>query len=218
MKYYCEDCKKEVSGKNRRCRSCSKKGKRNSGFGGHKKDCLCPFCKAKRGEQKGVTSPNYKEGIYSDNKPKCIIKNCNNIVVHKNTMCQSHANQLKNFGSKSHFWRGGISVLSQLIRHLFGYDNWIEQCFIRDNYRCQECYKIGGKLEVHHIKPFALILQEFLKEYSQFSPIDDKETLARLAINYKPFWDLSNGKTLCKKCHYKLKKETREKIGGIENV
>jgi hypothetical protein len=67
--------------------------------------------------------------------------------------------------------------------------------------------KRGKNLEAHHNKkPFFIILEEFLKEYSQFSPIEDKETLARLAITYKPFWDVDNGETLCKKCHGKYKK------------
>ena len=26
--------------------------------------------------------------------------------------------------------------------------------------------------------------------------------------NYEPFWNINNGKTLCKKCHYSKKKET----------
>jgi len=44
-------------------------------------------------------------------------------------------------------------------------------------------------------------MQVELKEYNQFSPIEDRETLIRLAITYKPFWDIDNGLTLCAKCH-----------------
>ena len=41
------------------------------------------------------------------------------------------------------------------------------------------------------------------KDFSQFSPIEDKETLVRLAIVYKPFWNLDNGESLCYDCHKK---------------
>ncbi len=51
------------------------------------------------------------------------------------------------------------------------------------------------------------ILEEFLREYSRFSPIEDKETLVRLAVTYKPFWDLNNGITLCKNCHKSIHKK-----------
>jgi hypothetical protein len=61
-------------------------------------------------------------------------------------------------------------------------------------------------LEAHHKKAFYLILEEFLQQYSQFSPIEDKETLLRLAITYQPFWEVDNGETFCKKCHGKRKK------------
>jgi len=104
-------------------------------------------------------------------------------------------------GNKNHWWKGGISPLVMLLRKSFEMRNWSNKIFIRDNYTCQECFKIGGKLHSHHIKAFSVILKEFLKEYSQFSPIEDKETLVRLAITYQPFWDIDNGKTYCKECH-----------------
>ena len=58
---------------------------------------------------------------------------------------------------------------------------------------------------------FEFMFQNFLKTYSQFSPIEDKETLTRLAIGYIEFWDINNGITLCSNCHMEkhaeLKKE-----------
>jgi hypothetical protein len=56
--------------------------------------------------------------------------------------------------------------------------------------KCKICNKeigqIGGNLEAHHIKKFSILLAEFLSFYNQFSPIEDKETLVRLAISYEP--------------------------------
>jgi len=105
-------------------------------------------------------------------------------------------------GENSHFWKGGITSLHDIIRLSLENKQWIKKVFQRDKYTCQDCFKKSeGDLEAHHKKPFKVILREFLIQYSQFSPLEDKETLARLAITYEPFWDLTNGKTLCKDCH-----------------
>jgi len=108
-------------------------------------------------------------------------------------------------GEKSYLWKGGISPLNEWIRHFVG-EYWRVEVFKRDYYTCQKCgIKSGcGKtiiFHVHHIKPFSTILSEFLNQYSQFSPINDKETLVRLAGSYKPFFDINNGITLCSDCH-----------------
>lgn len=104
-------------------------------------------------------------------------------------------------GSNSPNWKGGITPLTSQIRALEENKNWIKSVFTRDNYTCQDCGQIGYCLEAHHVKEFHKIFREFLNEYSQFSPFEDKEILIRLAISYKPFWDTGNGKTLCVKCH-----------------
>lgn len=116
---------------------------------------------------------------------------------------------LKLRGKNSPNWKGGKSPLAMCIYNLLEYINWRREVFKRDNYTCQDCGAKSGNgkavyLEAHHIKRFHVILQEFLLEYTQFSPIEDKETLIRLAISYKPFWDLLNGKTLCRDCHNKV--------------
>ena len=110
---------------------------------------------------------------------------------------------LKLRGQNSSHWKGGISPLRDLIYQLQEYHNWRTTIFIRDDSKCRECGEQGQ--EVHHIKRFARIYEEFLKEYDQFSPMEDKETLLRLATKYKPFWDVTNGKTLCSDCHSKTK-------------
>src|SRR3990167_9613497 len=109
-------------------------------------------------------------------------------------------------GENNPLWKGGITPLHLAIRTLLENKNWIKAIFKKDNYTCQECFEKGCKLEAHHKKAFSVIFKEFLQLYNQFSPIEDKETLARLAITYQPFWDLTNGKTLCKKCHNETKK------------
>lgn len=118
---------------------------------------------------------------------------------------------LKEVNKGENHWNyiDGRTPLINTIRNISEYNEWRTQVFKRDGYKCQDCFKQGGNLEAHHIKPFAELLQEFLNEYNQFSPLEDKETLVRLAMNWKPFWDIDNGKTLCKKCHKKITFKTK---------
>lgn len=100
----------------------------------------------------------------------------------------------------------GRTPLTMVIRNLSEMHFWRILVFEKDYYECQDCGLKGSPIEAHHEKSFALILDEFLEQYNQFSPIEDKETLTRLAMNYKPFWDINNGKTLCVDCHSKTKR------------
>jgi hypothetical protein len=97
-------------------------------------------------------------------------------------------------GEKHPMWKGGISSFVTKIRELRKYTQWRNDVFNRDNFTCQECSKRGGWLEAHHIKEFCKIIE-------QFTIITIKD-----ALNCKKLWLVSNGKTLCKKCHNKTKK------------
>ena len=101
-------------------------------------------------------------------------------------------------------WQGGITPIHVAIRMSREMLQWNQRVLNRDNFTCQDCGQIGRTLEVHHKKPFHLILKEFLEMNSIFSPIEDKETLIRLAFIYPDFWDVCNGITLCEKCHEKI--------------
>ncbi len=80
-------------------------------------------------------------------------------------------------GAKSHFWKGGVSVINKRIRAGLDFRLWREAVFARDNWTCQTCKVRGGELHPHHIKRFS--------DYPEL----------RFAID--------NGQTLCAKCHYK---------------
>lgn len=110
-------------------------------------------------------------------------------------------------GSKCPAWKGGITPLNYLIRYSEKSREWRKGVLKRDNYICQKCgNNEGDDLEAHHIKSFSEILKELLQKYNRFSPLEDRETLLELSYTYEPFWDISNGKTLCKDCHNSTKK------------
>lgn len=101
-------------------------------------------------------------------------------------------------------WKGKkfLLPLAEAIRALEQQKEWRNNIYKRDNYTCVECNdNKGNNLHAHHKKQFGVLFKEFLELYNQFSPIDDKDILLKLAINYEPFWDISNGVTLCIKCH-----------------
>ena len=144
----------------------------------------------------GEDHPNWKGG-----KPKCVDcgKNLSSREVngYQPQRCKSCSKK----GMRTHLWKGGITPLARMIRGLLEMKKWKIQVFNRDNYTCQECGIRGKKIEAHHKQEFSRIFECFLKECNPLSPIDDKDTLIKLAIKYKPFWDINNGKTLCKNCH-----------------
>lgn len=66
-------------------------------------------------------------------------------------------------------------ITPQDIRNSLEYVEWRNKVFDRDKYTCKKCGQVGGQLNAHHIKPFAT--HEDLR------------------------FELSNGMTLCVKCH-----------------
>lgn len=64
------------------------------------------------------------------------------------------------------------------IRSSNEYKNWRNNVFERDNYTCQKCFNVGGKLNAHHIKHFS------------------KHIELRFNVN--------NGITLCLNCHKEI--------------
>lgn len=84
-------------------------------------------------------------------------------------------------GSKNHCYINGSSKHRTKLYETIFYKDWRKSVFTRDNYTCQTCKNRGGKLQAHHIKRWALF------------------------PNLR--FDVSNGLTLCDKCHLE---ETRK--------
>lgn len=95
----------------------------------------------------------------------------------------------------------GLSTIQEGIRKLSEAKKWQLNIHKKNWYTCEKCNAHSKKLIAHHKKAFKRIIDEFLIIYNQFSWIEDRETLIRLAITYAPFWDIDNGGTLCEGCH-----------------
>lgn len=81
----------------------------------------------------------------------------------------------KNKGKDNGNWKDGVTSENDKIRKSMAYKNWRQLVFQRDNFICQCCRQIGGKLNAHHIDSFADY--EFLRI------------------------EVSNGITMCEQCH-----------------
>jgi 5-methylcytosine-specific restriction endonuclease McrA len=91
----------------------------------------------------------------------------------------AHLGKVTMQGENHYNWKGGITPLRKKLYFGKEYKKWRKNVFERDNYTCQECGTIGGKLNADHINPWA------------FFP--------------KLRFELSNGRTLCINCHRKTK-------------
>lgn len=107
-------------------------------------------------------------------------------------------------GAKSSQWKGGLTPILERIRTSSKYKQWKQDCLIRNEFTCQKCWQMGGKLHAHHIKPF----KELIKEVKEYLPLMD---LYDAAMIYVPLWDVENGITLCKVCHKEEHKKRRKK-------
>ncbi len=224
---FCVDCKKKIYPNQERCWDCYiknrgdwQRGTNNPNYKNGRPKCLVCGRECKNYNNKycshkcfGLSEREIKHNNYQDKKTEKICIMCGNkFRTYSNSqICSRKCRNKYYIGENSYHWKGGITPLCKLIRDLEEYKTWRISVFKRDNYTCQEC-GVTGYVEVHHIKEFNIILSEFLQAYNQFSPLEDKETLIRLAITYTPFWELSNGKTLCEKCHDKLKINKEVKI------
>lgn len=89
-------------------------------------------------------------------------------------------------GKDHHAWKGGISGKYEKIRHSLKYRNWRKEVYQNDYWTCQICQYKGIKIIAHHLLPF-----------SKFPKLR---------------FDISNGITMCRKCHFNFHKWYRKNI------
>jgi hypothetical protein len=93
-------------------------------------------------------------------------------------------------GERNHNWKGGVSKLERAIRDLPEMYIWKYNVMKRDDFR--DCFTgiLGNhNLEVHHIKPLSIIIQEH-----NIKSIDD-------ALKCEELWNIDNGITMFKESH-----------------
>ena len=115
------------------------------------------------------------------------------------TLSEEHKLNIKNNykvkrGKDCNFWKGGISSVNKTIREWKKYAEWRTKIYERDNYTCQLCSQVGGKLNADHIKPLAFVLKE-----QNINSLEQAESCNEI-------WNIANGRTLCIKCHKKTEK------------
>lgn len=95
-----------------------------------------------------------------------------------------HKSRIGVYVGENHWnWKGGATPKSLIDRRGIKYKDWRKSVFTRDNWTCQDCGARCGcgkriELHAHHLFPFA--------DYSEHR------------------FEVWNGKTLCKDCHYQL--------------
>lgn len=101
---------------------------------------------------------------------------------------------------KHYLWKGGESILNQSIRRMTENIYW-QRGVKKIDGKCRLC-ESKEELEAHHIIPLKVLLKLF--------HIKNRED----ARNCPQLWDLSNGMTLCRKCHCKLDNRKYNKNGN----
>lgn len=103
---------------------------------------------------------------------------------------RSEETKKKLSGANNHWWKGGITPLVKHIRYSFEYRQWRCDIFQRDDYTCQKCSKRGNIIHADH----------YPKSFSDIFADNSIKTMED-AKNCQEFWNINNGRTLCKPCH-----------------
>lgn len=96
-------------------------------------------------------------------------------VPHSFSVRVAKSARLQNVGINE--WKGFASSETERMKKSLEYKHWRKSVFSRDNWTCQGCGQRGGTLHAHHIKPKSI--------YPELT------------------FDVSNGQTLCRRCHQK---------------
>ena len=148
------------------------------------------------GRQKGTNHRDgYKHKVSSKQKAS---------ASHK-AWCAEHpeavaARGLKTRAELHHNWKGGSARLNSSIRRMTENRRWMDAVVRRD----AQCATCGATvdLKAHHIKPLAEIVTA--------NGITTREQARKCAA----LWDLTNGVTLCERCHCKYHGRAYTPTGG----
>ena len=116
---------------------------------------------------------------WNNDKCKCHCLGCGKKISYQRSHCLSCA---KKGGRNPMYGKfSSVSEKRQKEMNRSDYMEWRKSVYERDKYTCQVCAKTGGRLNADHIKPWT-----------------DHQDLR---------YDISNGRTLCVKCHSAITRE-----------
>jgi len=144
---------------------------------------ICVICGKEFSVREKYLSRGKNYGTYCSND--CANKNKERHFSHQGLMNLRR----QHIGRKNHQWKGGLTPLIKRIRDLSEYKEWRHKVFVRGEFTCVECHKVGGKLNAHHTKAFIKIIRQ-----NNIQGILEAQTC-------KELWHINNGVTLCKPCH-----------------
>ena len=179
------------------CRSCGKKGDKNPIFGllGELNPKYGTKVPSITGENNPAKRLEVREKISKSNKGKkssMLGKNHSKESIDK--IKKSNTGQKRNdltidkikearkkqVGDKCPGWKGGITPHVRRLRNSEEYQFWRSSIFKRDYYKCKLCNE-NGILNAHHI--------------------------VGVSTDLSLIFDINNGITLCKRCHYNFHSE-----------
>jgi len=180
--FSCKDCGKIINpNQTILCRTCFNKRKRKDPVAKikkkpkHFKMYICDYC-----------SRIYK-------KQEALVTGKNHFCSRK---CQGLWQSENKRGKTGIGYIDGRTPIRKIIKNGIQYQEWRKKIFEKDHYKCINCGE-NSFIHAHHIRPFKEIFDIFMLKYNRLS----KDELIKKAYTYKPFWDISNGKTLCYECH-----------------
>ena len=99
-----------------------------------------------------------------------------------------------NKGDKNPSWKGGVTLVYDLIRVSDKFKQWRKSVYERDHYTCQVLGVVGGTLAAHHIVTFSSLMKKHhIETFEEAMSCDE-------------LWDISNGITLSYEEHRNVHK------------
>lgn len=183
------------------CRVCNKSKENTEFYKNNTYKCgyntICKNCHSERRKEHEEKNKEYYRKYNLEYKKKNHNKLMNNKIKwrRKNGVLSVNSEEsklqksLRIRGQENPNWKGGLTPFVKLLRATGKYKEWRGGIFKRDNYVCQLCGVLGGKLNAHHVKKFIDILRE------------NKIKTLKEAYMCLGLWEIKNGITYCVSCH-----------------
>jgi len=120
-----------------------------------------------------------------------------------NPECRKAYARCRQLGTASHRFVDGSTPVKTRVRNSAAMQQWRQAVFDRDDFTCTACGDRGGVLHAHHIVPFAHIFKR------------NRLRTVKGAMSCTALWDVNNGTTLCKQCHFRIPKPKANSVDEL---